>query len=122
LLVPLFEVVDVQSCNFKPHPFTIGPQHLKNSTSIYLDPNCAPCAHRERGTRARCELKYEEHTCDRVVFLKCLKNMTNADAASKLAGVKKQMEKDKLDGFAFIKSEYEIAPPEEEADAENSDT
>ena len=69
----------------------------------------APCAMRG------CTKMYDEHTSDRVMFVKAKRNLTNKEAAAALFKLKEAIAAngDKVDGFAFVESEFTIAPPED---------
>lgn len=91
-----FIVKSITNVNYKPHPYTIGPEHIKNSKSMYLEPDSAPCA--VQG----CRLKYAEHTSDKVLFLSILKDLTKDEAQNVLK--KLPLEENKIDGVAFIET------------------
>jgi hypothetical protein len=114
----VFRVLDAQTVNHDPHPFVIGAKHLTGK-SIYLDPDAAPCA------APGCNLSYKQHTYDKVLFLQAARDLENKEAAEALDSVKGLMEEHKLDGFVFVESEFDIAPPPEgsgrEADDEDSE-
>jgi hypothetical protein len=117
LVVDDFEIVQGMTVNHKPHPFVIGPQHFPKGGGLFLGENemrQAPCAYRERGGY-RCDLMYDQHTSDRALLLKAKRNLTNKEAAATLFKLKEAIAAngDKIDGFAFVKSEFTIAPPED---------
>jgi hypothetical protein len=103
-----FEVVDARQVNHHPHPFVIGPKHFPRDGGMYIKPEQAPCAD------PRCALSLKSHTYDQVLIIKCLRDVPNKEAAEMLSSVKDLMAEHKLDGFAFMKSDFEILPPEEE--------
>jgi hypothetical protein len=90
-------ILKVQHVNHKPDVFCIGPQHMKLSQGMYLDPTVAPCA--------VCKSPYSEHTSDRAMFVKVLD-----EDKEKLGGALTKI-KDacaalniKIDGFTLVKA------------------
>lgn len=120
LLRDPLEVVKIERCNFKPHPFMIGPQHV-----AYAADHCGGrlgeevinkigCVWQDDKYGPRCGLLGKDHTSDHVLFVKVIRNCTNREAADALYAIKATMLDDKIDGVAFYKSEFEIAPPDKE--------
>lgn len=107
LVEDVFEVVGVRDVNFKPDIFCIGTRHFPKDGGMYIRPEQAPCCN--------CGKPYAEHTHDRVMFLKCLRDLPNREAAKALNRIKKAAEKDKvrLDGFGFVENGFKIEPPKE---------
>jgi hypothetical protein len=110
-LVPkLVEVHDVSHCNYKVngqpgHPFCIGGRHFGG---MYIDVHQAPCAHGKG--RNKCNMPFEAHVCDTVMFLKLVQDTTNAELGKALQPLGTELEQDGIDGVAFIKTEFEILP------------
>lgn len=109
-----FTVDSCRAVNFKPHPFVIGPGHLKGD-SMYLDPNSHGCYYRGRDTASgTCGLPYSAHTHETVVFLRIITpieakpdgNFSLSDEMkAELVACKDILDKYKIkvDGFGFIK-------------------
>lgn len=103
-----FEVHDVTTANHKPHPFCISSRHIAHASDHYCgrlgeeSMRAAPC-----GMRG-CNLSYDEHTSDLVMFLKLTRSMTSKEAQESLKPICDEVEADKIDGFAFIKNEFEF--------------
>lgn len=100
----LFEAHDVTNINHKPHPYVIGPSHIKNSSGAYLDiEECerkgVRCAH------PNCYLSYKEHTSDLVCALKLKRNGTNEEANAILKALVDELGEKFIDGFIFIETE-----------------
>ena len=112
-----FLIHKVDHCNYKPHPFVIGSAHFDNGT---INVHKARCAFKGPGPGYSrydpCDLPYEQHTYDVVMFLECKKTLANKEAAAALFKLKEAFEADKvhIDGFAFVRSEagHVIQPPE----------
>lgn len=85
--------------NFKPHPFTIGAQHLANSQSSVLDPDCAPCA------QPGCRLSYAEHKSDRVLFIAGAGDALTDGQKAALKALAPVLTEHKIDGLAFVAEE-----------------
>lgn len=88
----------------------IGPSHIKNSSGMYLNIKEAEnlgsrCYH------SNCYLKYEDHTSDNVAFLYLIRNSTTEDVNKALKILVDDLGKSFIDGFAFVKSEFEIITP-----------
>lgn len=105
----IFKMEDVLGINHKPHPYKVGNRHI-----VHASNHCGgmlgettmrviPCAH------SRCNLPYDQHTCNVVVPLKLIRNATNTEAQKALKAVIDQgMEADGIEGFVFIKTEFEF--------------
>lgn len=95
----------IHHVNHKPHPFVIGPRHLANSDSMYLDPDSAPCAYAEKGMmRNTCQLSYKEHTASKVLFLECSKDVLEEEATKLIKRL--PLQDDGIDGIAFVESTH----------------
>lgn len=100
-----FIIEDITNVNHKPHPFMLGPKHIKFASDNYSgmigdscieDKNFPKCSH------TNCYLTYKEHTSDKVLFLKLTKNITNKTANTILKSLTPVLEKEKMDGIAFV--------------------
>jgi hypothetical protein len=121
-----YMVIDsIESVNFKPHPYCIDTAHV-----VYASDHCGGIlddqairdaeryGHAHCGMRG-CRLPYDQHTSDRVAFVKLLRNVTQEEARSYLLSVSDFVEKNprefghKLDGFVFIETpeKFRIAAP-----------
>ena len=96
------DISDTYGKSAESHPFVIGSKHMQNTTSIYLDPTCAPCAH--------CGCEYEYHVSDTVMFIGVNRDTSKDDKVELtdvenelLMSIKETMNEDKIDGFAFVK-------------------
>ena len=107
----LLTVASITQCNHKPHPFCIGAQHFGD---MYIDVHKAPCAMRG------CNLTYEEHTSDRVLFLKLAKSCKISAVNEVLKPLVPLMKRDKIDGVAFVQNEFEIIKEKHETEKEDS--
>jgi len=96
--VPGVSFHDIMNINYRPHPFTIGPEHIANSPGMYLDPDSAPCA--VRG----CKLSYKEHTSDRVLFLRATVDSEELSQAMEpyLGELASILKDNSIDGITFI--------------------
>lgn len=117
----LFEVVDVMDVNHKPHPYCITPAHIDGKTMV-LDEHAirraekkgARCGMYVKGDEWRnsykkgwkkCDVPYDEHTSDKVCFLKLLRGGTEREAKEILTGLAGELEEGVIDGFAFVETE-----------------
>ena len=106
----LVKVLAVRGANHKPHPFMIGPAHIKHAAD-----NCGHmlgeatlkavgCAH------PGCTTPYEEHTWDNVLFLQLTRDCKHSELNELVKRVKlgDAMTADQLDGLAFVESSFQI--------------
>jgi hypothetical protein len=105
-----YEIHSVLHVNFKPHPYTIGPQHIANSKGVYLEPDSAPCAYRPYHSTSVCSLSYAEHTSDYVIVIK-LNRDTTPEELKPLGNLEELMQAHKLDGFVFLEGPYKVVAP-----------
>lgn len=116
----------IRSVNFDPHPYMIGPVHLRLSKpSVHL--GRAEIIEAERQKRhglcqwkgvtgkhgKRCELTYEQHTHDTVMFLELTRDTTNSQVLVVLQPLAGEIEEDGIDGFAFVESKFRVREGEE---------
>ena len=119
LLGDPFEVLKVEHCNHKPHPFMIGSAHVAHAADHHggmlgeATLSAIGCYWKD-DTYGRCGLPYHQHTSDRVLFVKVIRNCANKDAADALFAIKEMMVTDRIDGVAFVESGFRIAPPVQE--------
>ena len=72
---PMFTIEGIHAVNHKPHPFLVGPQHIKHASENHggaLNEETLKAVH---CAVPGCYIPYEEHTSDTVLFLK-LKKMS----------------------------------------------
>lgn len=100
-LLVVREVLDV---NHDPHPYTIGPAHIKYSndhhggmlgTETIENVNCA---------YSRCNLPHSSHTSDNVCFLQLIRNGTQEEVNKTLKLVFDTLGESFIDGFSFIET------------------
>ena len=118
---PLPRWIAVEKCvnaNYDPHVPVIGRKTMEwagdRDGSIG---DSAPCSH------PGCNLQMNQHKSDRIAVLKINRDVKASELAEVLGeGTEfaKRMDEHKFDGFAFVKSEFEIEqdvpPPEKEKD------
>jgi hypothetical protein len=103
-----FALNGIDRVNFNPHPYTIGPKHVEHASDHHggmlgdrtLD--AIPCA------VPGCNLSYAQHTSDNVMFLHLIKDLKMTEAQAELKKLTAEMEKDGIDGFAFVKSDFDF--------------
>lgn len=124
---PLFDEYKLESINdvnHKPHPYCITPRHLTGE-GMCLDEAAIKTAEKDHGARcgmyvssdgkqthngpksgySRCQVPYDEHTSDKVLFVKALVNKeikALRGINNYLKSLTPLMEKYKIDGVAFI--------------------
>ena len=113
-------VVHTQVTDEKPHPFCIGPKHIKR---YHMDFHAGPCVMRvnpndptkysnkrvnKEGITGTCGLSFEEHTFKVQVLFQLhqdLKAQELEDALQQGMEMKSLFDKFFIQGFAFIKTE-----------------
>lgn len=100
----LFILKSIQHVNYKPHPYVIGSKHVAYAADHYggmLGKETLekiPCA--EKG----CQLPYDEHTSDKVMFLQLKRDTTGKEAGTFLMQMEDEIKQDGIDGFAFVET------------------
>lgn len=100
----VFMLKSVMQVNHNPHPYMIGPQHIKEANMFIDEAVCrkVQCAH------PKCRVPYDEHTFECVAFLSVIRNATNNEANVALKALVVEIGKTLVDGFAFVESEFKI--------------
>lgn len=97
-----FKLLSVQNVNHDPHPFTIGPAHVKHASNYHSGRlgeetlKNVPCAFRG------CNVAYENHKSDTVAFLQLVKTLTKDEANKTIKKVVDNIPKDLIDGFTMV--------------------
>lgn len=102
--------------NHKPHPYMIGPSHVAYASdynggiineSVINDVKCA---------YPGCNLLYDHHTYDRVMFLELKRDCTSKEINDVLLELKEKMVEDDIDGICFVetKEKFRITDQNEE--------
>jgi hypothetical protein len=110
---PDIEVKGIHNVNHKPHPYTIGAQHIQRyrlNTSIgcagYVDQR-GNYSNKSKPGFTKCGLSLEEHTSDKAIFLSFNKDMTANEVEEKLK-IFIDLYPKEFNGFVFVKSEFKI--------------
>lgn len=102
-----FTVKSIENVNHKPYPFTLGPKHISFCADNYgrmlgdaciTDKRFPTCSH------PSCNLKYEDHTSDKVLFLQLLKNLEQLEAQKLLQSLEPLLKEDSIDGICFVET------------------
>ena len=111
-----YKFESIESVNFKPHPFTIGPKLVAYASDnfsgmlgtpaieSYEEKYGSSCAYRDKD--GKCRVLYSEHTSERAAFLrvKTDKELKEIKELPKfLFAIKPELIKEKIDGIAFLK-------------------
>lgn len=108
-----FKLESITHVNFDPHPYTIGIKHINQANEQYCgvlgeDVMIAiPCA------RPGCNLSYDEHKSDHVMILSLSCDVLESKVAELLKIIVHEINKDKIDGFAFVKNGFNFIKEEE---------
>lgn len=120
LLNPYFEVRSINHANYKPHPFVIGPRLIvwvSDNWSGMLSEDAIRDYEKKKGSscsiRGGCNVPYDEHTSDKVLFLSLSKNLSHAIASKRLKSITDLMTEHKIDGISFVETDqrYRIGEP-----------
>lgn len=120
-----FKLESINNVNHKPHPYCITPKHLGKhmyldsntikdmeenygaSCGMYIGPN-GTYSNNYKSGYTRCTISYDEHTSDKLLFIKILVNKELKDLKSLEVYCKSIlpiMKKLKIDGIAFVAPE-----------------
>lgn len=96
---------EIMSVNHDPHPFMIGSEHIvhadKHNNGILSKEVMEEvgCAH------PGCNLSYDEHTFNTVLFIQLKRDVTNIEITNELRKMADDMLEDKIDGFVMVETE-----------------
>lgn len=130
-------ITKIQSVNFTPHPFTVGPRHIAYANKEAPDGfgilgpktcEAVPCQADIAGRFGgrKCGLPYSAHHYDTVACVKLTRNVTNAEMLAFLVAVKAAWtatghigKPGGIDGFIFLDTpeHYRVAKPTAEEKA-----
>lgn len=100
-----FTVKSIENINHKPHPFMIGGRHIIFASDNYngiLGEACIKDKQFPKCSHSMCNLKYEEHTSDKVLFLSLVRELTNKEVQEALK--KLPLKENKIDGISFVET------------------
>lgn len=108
----MFLIKGIESCNYSPHPFTIGPKLVaygSDHNSGFLDEQCILNFEKQKNTTAcsfeKCNTSYQDHKYDRVLFLQLKMNLKKEEAQNCLKGISDILENNEIDGICFVETE-----------------
>ncbi len=104
-LLEFFTAIDVHNVNHKPHAFMIGPRHVAH----VADHNGGmlgektmeevPCAH------PGCQVSYDQHVSDKVLFLELKQNITEEQAPKDLGKLREMLDANGIVGISLVETE-----------------
>lgn len=119
-----YRLEDIQNVNHKPHPYCITPKHLTGESmylgekeirdaekkhgahcGMYTSPDGKQYINRFKSGWHQCNVPYDEHTSDRVLFIKALVDKEVKDLENihdYLKSIAPKMKELKIDGVAFV--------------------
>lgn len=107
----LFEFKSISHVNHKPHPFMLGPAHVKFASDKYggmIGDSCINDKNFPLCSNLGCTLSYKEHTSDKVLFLSLTRDLLNKEAQEVFMGIKPILEEEKIDGVAFVETDQKF--------------
>lgn len=104
------KALSVNNVNHKPHPYVIGPKHneyaTEHSGGMLTEDVCraVQCAH------PKCNLPYDEHISDKVLFVQLKMDAENAEVVKALQSIRPIVEENGIVGYAFVetKEKYRV--------------
>jgi hypothetical protein len=110
----LLKILSVDDINHKPHPFTIGAQHIERyhlniskPCAGYVDDHGRYSNVSKPGFH-KCGLSLKEHTHDTVGFLQLLRNGTEEEGKTILKKFVDDIGVEFVSGFLFVETEEEF--------------
>lgn len=105
----IFFVAKCDSVNFRPHPYTIGSEHVgwaSDHFSGLLGNDAIESFEKQGGHCAAkgCRLTHDEHTHDDVVFLQLKKHTTQEEVRTQMKLMLKPVEIMGYKGFGFFET------------------
>lgn len=110
----IYIVHGITNINHRPHHFTIGPQHIQ-PYHLDLTKPCAGYVNDQGEYRnsskpgfRKCNLLYEAHTFDKVLFLQLKRQAFEDEAGPELKKLVEKMEEHKIAGILFVDTEEQF--------------
>lgn len=103
----LMKALSINNINENPHRFTIGPQHIKHAADNHGGMLGLETLKAVRCAHPRCNVSYEEHTSDKVLFLQLQRDGNNEEANAELKKIVDLMKEDNIDGIVMVESDQE---------------
>ena len=119
----LFTVLSIDNVNDKPHPYCITDKHITGkycslgkdtiialekagtaSCGMYVSPSEDKYINEYKQGWKKCQVPFEEHTSDKVVFLQLKQNCTNDEASAELKEITSILEKNEIDGVSMVET------------------
>ena len=122
----VFTVLDVDNVNYKPHPYCITQHHLSDDShspylgepqimemekkrgcmcGMYVSPDGKKSSTKFKSGWNKCQVRFEDHTSDKVCFIQLKRHATQAEAQAELKKVVEVIGEKLIDGFGFVESE-----------------
>ena len=108
----ILKVAGIHEENHKPHPFMVGPKHIKKANleneGVITEEICEEYKCEQKG----CKLKYSEHISEKTLVLQLKRNVKNSEAQEELIKIKPALTKYDVLRVAFADTEeqYKFIP------------
>jgi hypothetical protein len=100
----LFTVKSVTEVNHQPHQYMIGPKHITHAGDKHGGMLGLETLRAVRCAVPHCQLSYDEHKFDRVLFLQLRRHATNEEASKLLKDLAPTLEQNHIDGVSFVET------------------
>lgn len=110
----VLKVKEILAVNHKPHPYVIGSRHVAYAAdhcSGMLTEHAIEDAERKKAAKCAhpgCHEPYRKHTHDTVAIIIFCRDLTTEELRTELLKLKDKFEAEKIDGFAFLETEFEV--------------
>jgi len=122
------EVKNIQDVNHKPHPYCITEKHVayvsdhyngmlstqavqslekekgRGMCGMYISPDGKQISNGHKSGWKRCDKYYDEHTSNRVMFIKLKQNVDKETFRKAMKILVPEFKKDKIDGISLIET------------------
>lgn len=105
LLPDILICYDVKDVNHRPHPYMIGVSHISHASKHHSGMLGEATLKAVKCTHPNCNLSYEEHISDKVIFLQLKDNVSKDVMHKVLEKIVSTFPEKLFDGFSFIESE-----------------
>jgi len=100
----IFTVKSITNVNHKPHPYMVGPQHIKHASDKHMGRLGEETMRAVRCAHPNCHVEYDDHKSDKVLFVQLKRNASNDEASDELKKLLEIFQNNGIDGVAFVET------------------